>query len=163
MVTTPRHRLTRTSRRHDQTGLALLDVLLGMAIFALIAVIAVQSMAMFRSRAYVTGASSDAQQLATGIESYLTDNSTVPDAITVGPADSDPDTVTTGDLGVNLTNNNSLHRYTVNGPNYTFCVLHMSDTDVDGWVFYNSVGGAIADSDTGAPGPFDADDSPCGP
>lgn len=59
------------ARRHltllQQAGLALLDVLLGVAIFVLIAVIAFQSTGIFRERAYMTAATSDVRQVATGI------------------------------------------------------------------------------------------------
>ncbi|MCP3420343.1 type II secretion system protein [Nocardioides pinisoli] len=135
-------------RRTDQSGLALLDVLLGMAIFSLIAVIAVQSMGHVRARAYVTRVVSDAMQVALGIEGYMTDAGQLPAALADGPANSDDTQVTTGDLGVNLSTGAAIRSYTVaeDGDNYSVCVDH---TDSQAWAFYDSAADGITGSGIG--------------
>ena len=60
------HRTQRPRERED--GLALLDVLIGMAIFALIAVIAVSAISQYRSRANVTAVVSDVKRIALQLE-----------------------------------------------------------------------------------------------
>ncbi|MBC3716919.1 hypothetical protein, partial [Bacillus pumilus] len=60
------------SKRDDERGLALLDVLLGMAIFALIVVIGVQNFNTMRNRAYVTQAVSDAKQVGSSVMAAMT-------------------------------------------------------------------------------------------
>src|SRR4051794_33614953 len=67
-----------TRRVKSRKALALLDVLIGMAIFALIAVIAVVAMSRFRGNAFVTGATSDATSTAQYIEGYNTENGDYP-------------------------------------------------------------------------------------
>lgn len=130
------------ARRTGESGLALLDVLLGMAIFALIAVIAVQSMGQFRARAYQTATASDAQQLAVGLESYLTDNAAYPALVDIDTA-----AEMRAVLGVNLTTNNSMSRYTVAGTGYSFCVVNSAGA----WSEYQSTAGAIVRSGSSAP------------
>lgn len=133
--------------RKDQYGLALLDVLLGVAIFALIAVIALQSMGKFRERAYMLRAVSDAQQLAIGIEGHVTDAGAVPADVTAGPANPDA-VITTGDLGVNLSHGDTIRSYAV-APDgaYSICVDH---ADSQAWALYQSTDGAVTGSGVGA-------------
>lgn len=89
----------RLDRRRHEDGLALLDVLLGMAIFALIAVIAAQAFGMFRDRAYVTQAVSDARQVGTGLAAHLTEPNVNVDDVPTGTLSRSQ----LVDLGLNLT------------------------------------------------------------
>ena len=70
------HRAQRPRERED--GLALLDVLIGMAIFALIAVIAVSAISQYRSRANFTALLSDAEHVRIAAEQHYTDEQTFP-------------------------------------------------------------------------------------
>lgn len=101
--------LTRFAKRHPrlrQAGLALLDVLLGMAIFALIAVIAVQAMGQFRERAYVTQVTSDAKQAGTAIEAGRTEPGVNAYPAAVSPSGAEID-------GLNLTEGVQVGAYRV--------------------------------------------------
>ncbi len=108
------------ARRNGETGLALLDVLLGMAIFALIAVIAVQAMGQFRERAYVSQVTSDVKQLATGIEGTLTE----PNAVwaDVNDATAAFSATEIEALGVNLTGANTATVVSGGIGDYVICV-----------------------------------------
>lgn len=57
-----RQRLAARSR--GQSGLTLLDLLLGMAIFSIVAIIAVSAMSSFRERAYVAQAKEEGKTVA---------------------------------------------------------------------------------------------------
>lgn len=85
--------LARIRRREE--GLALLDVLLGMAIFALIAVIAVQAMGQFRDRATRTQMVSDTKQVISAVTAAQTMPGAEPfdwlPAVTARLADGRPD------------------------------------------------------------------------
>ncbi|KQP63151.1 hypothetical protein [Nocardioides sp. Leaf285] len=140
-----------------QAGLALLDVLLGMAIFALIIIIAIQSVNQYRQRAFQSAAQSDAQQLAIGLEGYFTDSQAYPAASGTGAAA----TVSAADLtamGVNLTKGTSVKSY-VPVPatgSFSYCVVHKSGgtaaSNIDAWARYDSAQGAIIDSGRGLTG-----------
>ena len=56
-----------------EQGSLILDILIGMAIFALIALIAVSQIGQWRARAYEQSAVSDAQSLGMSIEAAVTD------------------------------------------------------------------------------------------
>lgn len=121
----------RREHRGDK-GLALLDVLIGMAIFALIALIAVQAIGQFRARAYETSAKSDANQTSVAIESSYTDTNNY------------PATFNAAALGVNLSNGNSVV-YTppaAGADDYTFCVVNAKGP----WAAYKSAKGSIVES-----------------
>ena len=105
-------------RDADEKGLALLDVLLGMAIFALIVVIGVQNFSTLRNRAYTTQVSSDAKQTATAIQAYMTQP-----GITAAPTTVDAAFLTAN--GVNLTSGNRIgatNGYAPSGDNFTVCI-----------------------------------------
>lgn len=61
-----------------EQGSLLLDVLLGMAIFMLVAIIAVSAVGQYRERAYEQTATSDAQQLGTAVMAAATDGGSYP-------------------------------------------------------------------------------------
>jgi type II secretory pathway pseudopilin PulG len=112
------------ARKTGEQGLALLDVLLGMAIFALIVVIGVQNFSTLRNRAYTTQVSSDAKQAATAIQAYMTNP-----GVTGAPADRAALVSTAGGPieGVNLTSGNNIPNSAVGyaavaGDNFTVCV-----------------------------------------
>lgn len=87
------------ARRRLEAGLATLDVLLGLAIFALVVVIGVQSFQLFRERAYVTQATADANQLGMGVTGYLTS----PDAKVSDLPNGEASAPQLADWGVRLT------------------------------------------------------------
>ncbi|KQP63154.1 hypothetical protein ASF47_19280 [Nocardioides sp. Leaf285] len=151
-----------------QAGLALLDVLLGMAIFALIIIIAIQSVNQYRQRAFQSAAQSDVQQASIGLESYFTDNQAYPasgsTAGTISAAKTSTaatqNAATLSALGTNLTKNTFVWSYTPNSANGTFtmCIAHTSaglgttaltGAGVDAWASYNSATGAIDASGRG--------------
>ncbi len=114
-----------SARRHGESGLALMDVLLGMAIFALVAVIAVQAFGIFKQRAYVTQAVSDAHQVGMAIAAAMTDPNFIP-----GPGMADSPTIPTGTitddqlgaLGANRTAENRIVIQVDPGVGYNVCV-----------------------------------------
>ena len=65
-------------RLANPKGLALLDVLIGMAIFALIAITAVVALGQFRQRAFESQVLSDAQALSVAIEGQMTNGGQYP-------------------------------------------------------------------------------------
>lgn len=71
-------RLRTRDVRNGESGLALLDVLIGMAIFALIALIALSSLSQYRQKAYLSGAQSDAKAIGTAIEAESITTGTYP-------------------------------------------------------------------------------------
>lgn len=130
------------AQRNGEGGLALLDVLLGMAIFALIAVIAVQAMGQFRERAFVTQATSDAKQVGTGIEAAMTEPNAVFASklgVTVGTA-SAIDAAVLSDLGVNLTSGNTATYVSGDRDDYIICV---ANAGAGKSVSYSAAAGAI--------------------
>jgi type II secretory pathway pseudopilin PulG len=126
------------ARKTGEQGLALLDVLLGMAIFALIVVIGVQNFSTLRNRAYTTQVSSDVKQVATAVQAAMTAPNATIDSLdrqsAAGPpvVTGDADTVfSTGDLdatglsalGVNLTAGNAVgNAAKVGTDQFTVCV-----------------------------------------
>lgn len=66
----PRSRAERWCRttRRDESGLAVLDVLVGMALFGLLALIALQSVSQYRGKVYMTGALSDLTDVREALE-----------------------------------------------------------------------------------------------
>ena len=147
----------RREHRTNDTGLALLDVLLGMAVFALIAIIAVQSMGMFRERAYVTTAVSDAKQVGAGITATMTKpgfDPTSTDASTGIPSGT-LDDIDLGSLGVHLTGQEGESLATVarvpdTDEDFAVCVEHKG-----AYALYGSAEGGLTDSGT-----LDADAGP---
>lgn len=75
-----------TDRRLDQRGAGLLDVLLGMTIFALLVVIGGQNFSTYQKRATLEALNADIQQVAGAIEQYQTDNGRVPPGASSGVA-----------------------------------------------------------------------------
>lgn len=59
-------------RRRDRHGLAMLDALLGMAIFGLVCIIGVSGLSQYRARAYATQALSDVRGVSQMTMAYLT-------------------------------------------------------------------------------------------
>lgn len=168
-------------RSRGKDGFALLDVLLGMSIFALLAVIAVQSTSLFRAKADLKAVASEAQALAAGLESYMTENEDFPLPANVsgasgvanlgfsGTANAYPRTVSTSGqkdmrgLGVKLDPAHRVSRYVMsqsgNG-SYQFCVVHDSGV----WVAWRSSDDRIfAHSTKPATGAYNVTSNPCVP
>ncbi len=136
VMTPPRRRGT----ARDHRGLAMFDVLLGMAIFALLAVIAVQSMGMFRERTYVTRAVSDAKQISVGIEAHRIHEDAYPETVASNGA---------GVRGVNLTVGSRIAGYYADEDGFRICVLSSAGVIVKAYAIYDSDSGAIVDSGRG--------------
>lgn len=129
-----------------EKGLALLDVLIGMAIFALVAIIAVTAISQYRARAYESGAVSDARQLGIAMEAAYTDGNVYP-AVTDG-MDNAAVKALAGLEDVNLTSDNTLGDGTVvnaatggNPASFVLCVEHKDGA----WAEYSSATGGITD------------------
>ena len=69
---------TQRQRHAGEDGLALLDVLIGMAIFALVAVIAVSAISQYRARAIRVTLMSDLQQIHMAVEDYYSQHQAYP-------------------------------------------------------------------------------------
>jgi type II secretory pathway pseudopilin PulG len=109
----------------SQRGLAMLDVLLGMAIFALIVVIGVQNFRTLRDRAYTTQLSSDVKQARNAIAGEMTKEGITPNSASIFTATPAASTTQANlsTLGVRLTTGNSVTAApTVVGENYTLCI-----------------------------------------
>lgn len=118
-------RIQSRAARRDERGLALLDVLLGMAIFALIVVIGVQNFSTLRNRAYTTQISSDLNQARNAIAGEMTKEGITPNSASIfGAAPAAASAATNlNTLGVRFTTGLSVTAApTVVGENYTLCV-----------------------------------------
>lgn len=149
--------LPATGRRRgaDETGLALLDVLLGMAIFALIVIIALPQFIGFRTKGSETTVRSDLSQLVTPIEDYVFENQTAPalNPIQTWTANAAWDAgrlpaATLSALGVRSTKNTQIAQMTylkVAGSGFAWaaCATHTRGGGVDAWAIYSSQKGAI--------------------
>lgn len=125
-------------RRNGEQGLALLDVLIGMAIFALISIIAISAIGQFRARAFESGALSDARAIGVAAEAQFTDNQAY-------PADA-----TELQALVTMTKNNTVASYTDAGDGtFSFCVEHKDGAYAE----YDSAAGGVTGSgrDGGCP------------
>lgn len=127
--------------RHDreaERGSLILDILIGMAIFALIAFIAATAVGQYRQRAYKQGAMSDAKSLAEAMQASRIDGAPMP---AVGAVDASAYDTT-------LTARNSARVLTVSddGEDFALCVEH----DTGAYGLYDSTGGGMAE--TGAKG-----------
>ena len=167
-----RDRIAGRERRGTEDGLALLDVLLGMAIFALIVIIAIQSVGLYRQRAFQTAVTSDAQQSEAGMEGYYSAYGRYPysgsgagliSVARTAAADTQNAATFSANLGVNLTANVSVWSYWANhaAGNYMLCFVHsplprtttaFTAADVDAWAKYESSYGTIVASGRGSTG-----------
>lgn len=123
--------------RRTERGLATLDVLLGLAIFALVAVIAISAINQYRARAFENGTISDARTLGHVIEAeVIGEGSEYP-----------PDLETARDLingKVALTPGNGLASYVLAPDgNFHLCVEH----DTGAYARYYSSVGAVTVSE----------------
>lgn len=133
----------------SEKGLALLDVLIGMAIFALIAIIAVSAISQYRARAYESGAVNDARAIGIALEAQYTDANSYPDATDMNvnaAAANQANSAFYGDNGVKLTKDNAVSDFTVSGgagaaQTFSFCVTHKDGP----WAKYDSAAGGIVD------------------
>ncbi|WP_460866528.1 hypothetical protein [Nocardioides pakistanensis] len=159
------HRLEERRDGAEDKGLALLDVLIGMAIFALIAIIALSAIGQFRQRAFETSVTSDARSIGTTLEADFTTNQAYPDTSKLvgsnhGSSASPEVKATYGGGaamvidGLSLTRGVTIKNYTnLDGAGVTgfkFCVEHTSGSDVDAWAAYNSTKGGVVGSGRGA-------------
>lgn len=119
----------------NEKGLALLDVLIGMAIFALVAIIAVSAISQYRARAYQNGALSDVKAVATWMEAASTDSLTG-----AYPDPTDPDNGFVADDG-NLTSGNSIGDHQEGAGTFTVCVQHTSGA----YAIFDSSKGTVTD------------------
>jgi hypothetical protein len=129
-------------RTRSQRGLATLDILLGLTIFALVIVTGVQNFTTFRDRAFVTQASSDVKQLAGGIEAVHVKDDAYP-ATVAANASSLP--------GVNLTRGSKIGGYGVTGANFRACILSGPSTSrPKAYAIYDSARGSVIEAGRGS-------------
>lgn len=138
-----RARLEGRKIKKNEKGLALLDVLIGVAIFALVAVIAVAALSQYRARAYESGAVSDARQIGIAMETAYTEAATYPPAadVEVTAAQANSGSGFYAAEGVKLTRGNAVTGYGLNatGTTFTLCVEH----DTGAWARYDSAQGGV--------------------
>lgn len=152
-----------------EQGSLLLDVLIGMAIFALIALIAISAITGYRQRAYETGATSDAQGLALEMEANYTENQAYPNPGGTWSWASDtnsyvytPNGAAPIDFDQKTTKFDTVASYLVQSATAAqpegFCLLvthHNASTwAVDAWANYSSAKGAVTDSGHGSGAPM---------
>lgn len=123
----------RTTRPRDESGSLILDLLIGMAIFALVAAIVVGGVGAYRVRAYEQGALADAHSIAQAAEA---------DSDKGYPASLDASTL--AGLGLNLSPGNQVGGYDVDGDSFALCVEHSTGTS-DAYAIYDSAQGGIID------------------
>jgi type II secretory pathway pseudopilin PulG len=170
-----------TARRADQRGTGLLDVLLGMTIFALLIVIGGQNYSTYKERATMSALTANMNQIVVAMDQYLTDNGEVPPPGNSGisyptavayyiNAGSGSSLTNLGTLSAKLGPGVSIGRYGRYGATqgfdanqtYYLCLIHKgSDGKIDAWAgwyspqdrFYDSGTGTKANTGTTACGP----------
>ena len=152
-TTMTRLRASVAGRLANPKGLALLDVLIGMAIFALIAITAVVALGQFRQRAFESQVLSDAQALSVAIEGQMTNGGQYPTELkgsATTPVEVTVEAPATGfDLKHVLTKNNSLYGYKYVDPTPTtpasffLCIEHQSNGKADAHALYDALKGGI--------------------
>lgn len=170
-------RLRTNDVKNRESGLALLDVLIGMAIFALIALIALSSLSQYRQKAYMSGAQSDAKAIGTAVEAESINTGAYARCVTA--ATNDYVFTTGGTAGAAVTTNQSstacnqntgaglvttpigkvtsgnvvlgykVYTATGNRTAFKFCVQHVSNGTADAWATYDSELGGLIGSGTG--------------
>lgn len=148
--------------KRDKRGLAVLDVVLGMTIFALLVVIGLQNLATIRERARMTGVMSDARTVADKIylggedrpaEAKMIESSDGPIVLassvsTAGaPVKLSDVTDPVDAFGLILTKGNRLVLWATNTPHFGYCIEYAPNGGVaDGpWAAYRSdLGGVYA-------------------
>ena len=129
-----------------EQGSLILDILIGMAIFALIAIIAVSAIGQYRERAYVQGASSDVNALGLALEAQFTDTFQYPADATLPTAASLDSTMTSG-------NEIAVYDVKPDGESFTLCVVHKTggaSGTVNAAAFYDSAAGGLVGTVRGA-------------
>lgn len=149
---------TTARRLARERGLATLDVLIGIAIFGLVAVIAVTAWRQYHVRAYETAAISDAKAVGDGILAAQVDGWAGPAAahldsdagelrlvaVTKPRLDVSKVSDPLATSGANLTAGNRLTDWTViNKENFGFCIEHLSGGSVDAWAAYRTDRGGV--------------------
>ena len=127
-------------------GVLMLDILIG---FTLLAVFLMQGQATYgklRQRGYELNAQADATQLATVLETYLTDTQTLPADLAALTT-----LIATSDYLVNLTDNNVIDAYVGNvvDGEFSFCIEHDAASP-DAFAEWDSATGGITDSGKGS-------------
>jgi type II secretory pathway pseudopilin PulG len=138
----------RDAKTNGESGSLILDILIGMAIFALIAIIAVSAISQYRMRAYEQGAVSDAKATGLALEANYTDTQSYP---TVNGSLTDQASLDAalGDGAVNLTKGVAVNGYVQDGSNFALCLEHSSDGNPDAFAVYASLRGGIVDKGRG--------------
>lgn len=134
-------------RDRDQRGMGLLDVLLGMAIFALVITIGAQNFNTMRERTYVTRAVADVKQVATGIDAIRTKDDAYP-ATVARNASNLP--------GINLTRGSTITGYWPTTTSFKVCLAQSVNSQKKAWAVYESDKGTITGSGRGS-GPGECD------
>lgn len=129
-------------RRNSDRGSMLFDVLLGMAIFILIAVIGILAAGHLRNRAYVIQATADVRQVGHGIEAALTAPGTSFDdlGLEVGVMP----TTTLDLLGVNLTVGDTAYVVDATPYEHVVCVAN----EHGAYAVFSAPRGAVTESGT---------------
>lgn len=142
--------------RPHQRGLALLDVLIGMALFGLIVVVAILSSGHLRERAWETAASADADRLGTALQEavlaaplgggFLAFTSTSGVLLGSGSALWTDDTDPLDATGIELYDGNRLVDWDVHegtGGSFYFCVEHVFRGEPGAWARYHASDGGV--------------------
>ena len=176
-----------SGRPRDQRGTGLLDVLLGMTIFALLIVIGGQNYSTYTKRATLSALEANVAQVAAAIDQYQTDNGVVPPSATTGStyngsatpvpvtyinAGSGASSTNLGALTAKLGPGVSVGQYKVAPAGYlnydanqyyVLCLVHKdSSGKIDAWAGWLTGRTTPTDTGTGAKS-HSAIDTPCGP
>ena len=134
-------------------GSLLIDVLIGMAIIALVALIAVSTVGQYREKAALSGMNEDAKSIGVAIEASATSTGTYPASVTtpapatVGLKASDAGSLTTS-IAFTAANNGLVGNLT-KGNGYTYVpatdsfVFSVTRTGFTTPAVYNSAGGGV--------------------
>lgn len=142
LIERTRNRLESREIEGEQ-GSLILDILIGMAIFALVAIIAVSAISQYRERAYEQAVVSDAGAVGLLLEGNYTDTQSYPAQVTSESLAAD---------GLTLTKNVRVAVWTLSGTGDTFnvCLEHANATSDDAWAVYDSAKGGIVAKGRGA-------------
>lgn len=135
-----------------EAGLAFVDAMVGMALFALVALIALQSQGQYRQTALMTGAVADARAAGVAIEADGAYPNSIAHGSTsyVGRFPDGSRNIAKFTAGNRMVNYVQITDSESGQPGYAFCIQRNSSTDRAVHAVYNSLRGGLVSSSPNA-------------